>query len=218
MSVIYFCNICRSKLLENRVKKHHEKVHPNINHDIYIPVVDLQAAVEEVKNPKESSAIEDVYNLEAPKDDAMVHVRCDVCQNKMPKSQIESHMKRKHAEPSDQVDAIGINVQAISLKSAGNPGLPSPKVSLDNPVNLSQVNAPSKFGSPLSVGMPMAVDIDFSSDIIAFGRNFRPEGFEKETESKPTQHFYNIRLTEEQMHKFLEEKLLYPKDGALYLK
>lgn len=194
---IYNCEICKSRISEKRLKKHHEKVHSGINHDIYRPLTSVTLKMCENNNvplaaekPKE---IDSVWGFEKPSDESAVHVQCTICNNKMPAGIIEAHMIRKHSEAFDQVDAIGVMTKEL------------------DPIIENALAGLSK-------------------DVSPFTRNFMddvrkcPYGT-KTTESTAgliattsTEKFYNIRISEEQMQEFLDQKRIYPKDGALYLK
>lgn len=146
------------------------------------------------------------WGLEVPKDENSVHVMCSICANKMPKSHLEGHMKRKHADPVDQVDAIGIRREDISPDEFRNApqmanrkqvfnmeGAPDNNVTA-RPSSLSSTEQLKSFAEYGKLGNPLASNHTNTVD------------------------YYTIRITEHQMKDFLEQKRIFPKDGFLYLK
>lgn len=209
---LFHCEICRSKVLESRIKKHHAKVHANLDHDIYKPLSDVASAIVATEmSPK--AIIKPVNSQSTPinitplKDDGKIHVQCEICRNKMPAADLGAHLKRKHSEPIDQVDAIGTMADGQSSKTFN-----SFAAKHDQLVNSSIVDKLQPPDTP-------------KKDRIDFGRTFKPttnveQIFEPPANfgSSKAETFYTIRVTEGQMQDFLNNKRIYPKDGAFYLK
>lgn len=211
---LYYCEICRSKLLESRINKHHAKVHPKLDHDFYKPLSDIASAnVASEMSPKarfeatnsQPVPTTSVWGIEPPKDDGQMHVQCGICRNKMQATDLDAHMKRKHSESVDQVDAIGTMADRQSLDS------------------MNSFNSfTQKYSSIVDKLQPPVTP---KKDLIDSGRTFKSttnveQIFDPPADFGPskTETFYTIRVTEGQMQDFLNNKRIYPKDGAFYLK
>lgn len=191
MVLLYECKICHSKIVESRVKKHHAKVHPNNNYDIYTEVYNSES--------KTSAPLIDfdVWNIEASKDDSVVHVSCSVCKNRMPIGHLDAHMARKHNDTDDQVDAIGTQANAI----------PKPNSSDNKLVREFLINQSKQKNTGPS---PMKPESFGSSE------HFQPTPDPKTSTNEPV--FYTIRVSEAQMQQLLDQNRIIPKNGFLHLK
>lgn len=118
MSTLWQCTLCNVKIREDRCKKHHSKVHPEIPFKLtnYISD-DPQSALQMVNNTaffggelqKDENQIEqtdDVTMVETEKN--LVHIKCNLCGNMMPSYTMENHITRKHGRSAgiDDVDTI----------------------------------------------------------------------------------------------------------------
>lgn len=199
--VLYHCNICSSNVLENRLQKHHAKVHPNVNYDIYAQVPELPA-VENVDTQTEASVDLTEWCLEAPKDGGMVHVTCTICGNKMPRCQLKGHMMRKHGDAGDQVDAIGVSADAMSLDVVENM-FTAAKFSAFHKPTVSNNNTPKP---------PSNLSAEPAKIPVVFGKN------PKSIAPKDDDEFYTVRISKRQMQLYLDQGRVYPKDGMFYIK
>lgn len=222
---LFHCEICRSKVLESRLKKHHAKVHSNIDHDIYKPLsaVGLEVSPNVKMGTEQNQGTENqltqpmsvnaVWNIEPPKDAGKVHVQCTFCNNKMPAESMNEHMKRKHSEPTDQVDAIGTIGTMVDVMSLDTVGKHTP------------VAASKTFNAFAPLVNSTSVKMEPKNDLIDFGRNIKPttslkHNVEAAADAGPSNEetFYTIRVTEAQMQELLNNNRIYPKKGAFYLK
>lgn len=219
MVAIYQCGICLAKVLENCLQKHHAKVHANINYDIYerlpdvatkVPSINstapIPAPILSVKEAERQKIIKSVWGIEPPKDAKSVHVQCDVCQNRMPAESLEIHMKRKHGDSADQVDAIGTMCNGKSLDDVEQS---ASVVRMDSFVGRIERIQP-KFEPNLGV-----MNTQPPKDSAAFAQFSKSVPHVEEPKVEP---FYTIRVSEIQMKQLLDENRVFPKDGFLYLK
>lgn len=142
MVPLYQCEICCSKILETNLSKHHTKVHAGENFDIYTMLTGPPSKQLANNNVEPSpTKKEDIsgWQIDPPKDETMVHIPCDICNNKMPAFVIEEHKKRKHLNSVDQVDAVGIMANAMTPKK-------HPMMTTSNFVNTNQQNVIQKSG------------------------------------------------------------------------
>lgn len=236
MVPLYQCEICCSKILETNLSKHHTKVHAGENFDIYTKLTgppSKQLAnnnVEPSQNKKEDIS---GWQINPPTDEKMMHIPCDICNNKMPAFVIEEHKKRKHLNSVDQVDAVGIMANAVTPKK--HPMMPA-----SNFVNTKQqtfiqksggvffkaqqpnlgiitqnddFTMSQRFKSALSFGTPTPNSFDTLKPD-SFG-TFKPDSFGTPQAMAP---FYTVRVSEAQMQELLDKNRIYPKDGTFYLK
>lgn len=221
---LFHCEICRSKVLESRLKKHHAKVHANIDHNIYKPLSDIASSIVasemspkaniEPANNQPAPIINSVWGIEMPKDDGNMHVQCGICRNKMPAADLNAHMKRKHSEPMDQVDAIGRMVDGQSpdaFKTFNSFVAKSMYEQSDSSIvdKLQPPNTPKKDSIDFGLTFKPTNQTTNLEQIFAPPADFGPSKAET---------FYTIRITEGQMQDFLNNKRIYPKNGAFYLK
>lgn len=194
--LLFQCEICKSNILENRMKKHHEKVHPGIDFDIYRPLTTNSAP--QVASNIDTKALEQPFKHITPSaDEKLVHVSCTICGNRMPESNLEQHMKRKHNQDvGDQVDAVGTKVTSMSI---------------DDVIETH----PPKQQLQEQTGWPKAK--------YPFSSSFRFTAIPKVDASTTTmdddaQPFYTIRVSVAQMKQLMNENRIDPKEGHLYLK
>lgn len=198
MIPLYQCEICHSKILENRLQKHHSKVHPNINDDIYTKIASITSngvikATEKCSVPNLND-----WGIEASKDEKLIHISCNVCQNRMPAENLDLHMKRKHSNTIDQVDAIGSKMHCMSLDVVEQPAL-------TDAFNIKS------FREHLNKRPDQSVQASTSTN------PFKPTNSTLDaTNNGPV--FYTVRVTEAQMQQLLDENRIYPKNGFFHLK
>lgn len=208
MIPLYQCAICHSKILENRLQKHHLKVHANINDDIYTKITSIASdmppngvinATEKSPEPNHHE-----WGIEQSKEEQLIHVSCHVCQNRMPAENLDSHMKRKHSNTTDQVDAIGIKMNDISLDVVEQSALTD---SFNTKFIREQWNKQANQGvqeASKSINpFRMAVGNSIHSRLDV-------------PNNEPV--FYTIRVSEDQMQQLLNENRIYPKNGFFHLK
>lgn len=197
MVPLFHCEVCRSKVLQTRLKKHHQKVHPDQNYDIYTSMAPENTGNVEYPAQKVTS-----FDTEKPEkgltsnDEQMVHVRCEVCRNCMPAMDLSAHMKRKHNHTNEQVDAIGKMAEGLSIKETSFHSMFSERII---------ETAPLRYVHDLA--QPALSDSD-ATNVIAL------QNSKSSTESI----FYSLRVTEAQMQQLLNQNRIYPKDGHFYLK
>lgn len=209
---LFYCEICRSKVLESRLEKHHAKVHSSLSFDNYKPLTNVASPNTVNTKVADITSVRNVWGIESPTDVRQVHVRCTVCCNKMLPENLDGHMKRKHPEPIDQVDAIGTMVDAMTVNNMEKP-IPDS--------TLSQRRINSYFNKPSVSHFGSAGQTESKNDVIDFDRSFRPAiNFQPTAQdgSSNDTTFYTIRVNEAQMQELLNNNRIYPKDGAFYLK
>lgn len=216
---LYHCEICRSKILGSRIKKHHAKIHPDVLHDIYTPLMNIASEVSSKKSDVkvadiDPSAISSVWGIETSNDETQIHVQCGICRNKMRAADLDAHIRRKHAEPIDQVDAIGTIVDMISLDTIGNQltvgGFVKQGMPVQQLANNNDQDLPST--APKTTSNKNSIDFGRATTSV---QNIKPTV----NVSQPTEEiFYTIRINEAQMQDLLNNNRIYPKNGAFYLK
>lgn len=224
MVPIYHCGVCRTKVLETRLKKHHAKVHPTASYDIYTNLTNYAASEQPSNNHNFEMALEipkrsePVWNVEPPNDPDMIHIECNICHNKMTAMALEAHMKRKHAgDAGDQVDAIGVMGGEMSFDTVERHALAGQLKSANFLANQFMTEHFKDQSKP----MPLE-PFNPAKNNVEYGRNFKP--FAKTTQLVPSEKskddtiFYSIRITEDQMQHFLNENRIQAKDGTFYLK
>lgn len=140
MSAFVKCQHCDIPLREDRCKKHHAKVHSNLPFNLMYYKEDLEMVTgqnaDEVDAQKvENKRVDDVMPLKV-ENEALVHVRCEQCQNVMPADAMDNHVKRKHS-PGPVVSSYPSNVAFSSQpeKTAepfGIPFMTKPQETVDN--------------------------------------------------------------------------------------
>lgn len=228
MVPLYQCEICCSKILETNLSKHHTKVHAGENFDIYTMLTGTPAKQLTNNNNEQSpKKKEDTkgWQIDPPIDEKMVHIPCDICNNKMPAFVIEEHKKRKHLNSVDQVDAVGIMPDVMTPKK-------HPTMSANNFVNTNQQNFIQKSGGVFFKAQQPNLGTITPNDDFTLSQRFKsalsfgtskPDLFgTSKSDSFGTPHtmgpFYTIRVTEAQMQELLDKNRIYPKDGTFYLK
>lgn len=218
---LYHCGICQSKMLESRIKKHHAKVHPDFTFDIYTPLMSVASEMSPKKSDAkaadiDSSAINGLWGIGSPNDESQIHVQCGVCRNKMRAADLDAHMKRKHAEPIDQVDAIGTMVDMIDAMGIQLPvgGFAKQVMPGQQLANNSEHDLPSSAAKTT----PNKDSIDFGRDSRAASTsttNIKPS---VDVDRSNEEVYYTIRINEVQMQELFNNNRIYPKNGAFYLK
>lgn len=203
---LFQCEVCHTKILESRLQKHHAKVHPTIDHDIYTPLITddeppAPHCIETTNASKHPMQVSDsVWNeFVAPgADEKMVHVSCNICSNRMPIESLDQHMKRKHNDVGDQVDAIGTKVNSMSIDAIEV--VTATTVATSNETkNQSDgfTKAKNPFSRPCRFTTIPKTDASTTMDEEAY---------------------YTIRVSVAQMKRFLNENRIDPKHGHFYLK
>lgn len=200
---MFQCQLCHSKILENRLQKHHAKVHANIDHDIYTPL-----ATDDASNVNSTQVNDPCWSehITPAADEKMVHVSCNICSNRMPIDSLDQHMKRKHSDAGDQVDAVGTNVNSMSIDVT------------EKAENVATSNHRNKQAEELTIGWPK-VKNPFSSSFrfTAIPKMDASTMIDSEEASKPSA-YYTIRVSADQMKQLMTENRIDPKDGYFYLK
>lgn len=211
MTRLFQCQVCHSKILENHLQKHHAKVHADIDHDIYTPLTTNDMPPPVAGDTDAKASINWFENIPLPADEKMVHVSCTICKNRMPASTLDQHMKRKHNDVCDQVDAVGAKVNSMSLdvmeKSADPKVVTSTKIAT-GPHGQFQGLPPAE----LTTNWPKAKN--------PFSTSFQFTAAQKMDASTTTdlQPFYTIRVSVEQMKQLMNDSRIEPKEGYFYLK
>lgn len=207
---LFQCQICHSKILENRLQKHHAKVHASIDHDIYIPLTTIDTP---------QVALENSFEHITPVDEKLAHVSCTICGNRMPAESLDQHMKRKHNDVGDQVDAIGTKVNSMSMdvfETSQESSLTSSTVNNPtiHPPKQSQEQTAAATAAWMTTNWPKAKN--------PFSKSFHFTAIPKVDASTTTmddsQPFYTIRVSVAQMKQLMNENRIDPKDGHFYLK
>lgn len=220
---LFQCQLCHSKILENRLQKHHAKVHANIDHDIYTPLtaedVPQTARHSDTKASENSVQVNDpVWPIPPTVDEKMVHVCCNICSNRMPVDSLDQHMKRKHNDAGDQVDAVGTTLNAMStieVVEKSEHVATTAKLAI---ATVDTLNQPKKKSQELTerwtaTGWPKAQN--------PFSSSFRFTAIPKTDASTMIDNeeaYYNIRVSVAQMKQLMAENRIDPKDGHFYLK
>lgn len=207
MMPLFQCQLCHSKILENRLQKHHAKVHgAGIDHDIYTPLTTNDAP----RNIDTKTSENRFEQVTPPVDEKLVHASCTICGNRMPISCLDQHIKRKHhdeVDAGDQVDAVGTKVNSMSIDVIET----SEKSMLANhPPKQSQ----EQTAEWMTTNWPKAKN-PFSS---SFRFTAIPKIDASTTMDEDSQPFYTIRVSVAQMKQLMNENRIDPKDGHFYLK
>lgn len=216
MMPLFQCQLCHSKVLENRLQKHHAKVHAGIDHDIYTSLItnDAPQVVRHVDS-KASENSTQVNNSVA--DEKMVRVSCNICGNRMPVDSLDQHMKRKHNDDGDQVDAVGTKVNSMSVdvieKSEDAKAATAAAVAAIDISNHFKKQSQEPTESWMTSSWPKAKN-PFSSSV-RFTAIPKTDASTMMIDEEP---FYTIRVSVAQMKELMKENRIDPKDGHFYLK
>lgn len=118
-SVYYYCVICRQTVCQKRLKKHHNKMHPDENFDIYVQSPDFEPQMRHIDSkPLENASTmakqAEQWGYQPTNDSNMVHVSCEICQNRMPATDLDLHLKRRH-NADEKLSQITTKLAGTSL-------------------------------------------------------------------------------------------------------
>lgn len=214
MTRLFQCQVCNSKILENHLQKHHLKVHAAIDHDIYTLLTMNGTTPPVAGNTDAKASINWFQNNSPAADEKLVHVACSICGNRMAAESLDQHMKRKHNDVSDQVDAVGTKVSSVSIGMIEK----TEEAKVGTASKASPINPSEQFQGLVAPDMmtnwPRAKN--------PFSSSFRFAATSKIDASTTTdansQPFYTIRVSVAQMKQLMSENRIEPKEGYFYLK
>lgn len=211
MVQLFYCTVCQSKILENHLQKHHAKMHVEIENDIYTLLTTNDAPPPVANNTDAKPSVSSFDHMLPAADENLVHVTCTICNNRMPAKSLDQHMKRKHTDVGDHVDAVGTQVSSISIdtlekvmkfaKTATNNVVHRPQEQFQGrPASGMMTNGP-KTNNPFATPFSATPKINASTPTV---ENSLP--------------FYTLRVSVDQMKQLMAENRIEPKHGFLYLK
>lgn len=227
MVSLFQCELCHSKILENHLQKHHAKVHAAINYDIYTPVTTNGAPSVPSKADADTNAVIDRFKSIAPPpaaDEKMVHIACNICGNRMPSQSLDQHMKRKHIDAGDQVDAVGIQTKVNSMTISVMEKSENPKVMAAAAAATAAVTAIDAADHPQKQSQEHMGATEWTTNWPKtknpFSKSFQFTAAPKTDASTTTdtEAFYTIRVSVDQMKQLMSQNRIEPKDGYFYLK
>lgn len=206
---LFQCQVCHSKILESNLQKHHAKVHADVDHDIYILLTTNDTPPPAASNTDAEASMNWFQNISSAADEKLVHVSCTICGNKMPFESLDQHMKRKHNDVCDQVDAVGTKVNTMSIDLVEKSEAAKVATAAKEANGMHE-----QFQGPLAAKMltswPKAKN--------PFRFTATPKIDATTTTDPDSQPFYTVRVSVDQMKQLMSENRIEPKEGHFYLK